>query len=127
MLVSEQLENRGRSRLLRFEISGAIIYVRITNYNEIKIGGPMQLNTSHMSTLYTYNGFEGWYTILKDFATDSFVMHVKIIDDEIWCNVKEDLPESDSEFPFLFISKLRLRAIKKQLQELYFEGEWKNE
>jgi hypothetical protein len=62
---------------------------------------------------------------------ESYDLHIQFRNNEIWCNIeKEDvLSPNNNDFPFLFISGIKLLALKKQQNRLnkYKLGDIANE
>ena len=112
---------KGNKEIYRFVVNNVEIFIKFTDYGELKMGGKLQMEIAHMPTLYLdVKDFSTFWYAIQVSHSERYELHIQFRNKEIWCNIEEEntLKPNDNNFPFFFISGIKLLAIKKQLQEL---------
>ena len=101
--------------LILVRVEDRNIFIHLTNYGELKLGGEHQVKSGHMGTLNLKYTGPSWYHIDN---SKNINFTIKVINEQAWCNIGKSIDSAYTEFPFLFLTKLEILAIEKQLANL---------
>ncbi len=99
----------------KIDVNDYEVYLAISETGKIRIGSKKQLQNQHMPSFFISN--DQWVTLLNDNFSHT-LLHLKIIDGALWCNLGKDLGPDDKEYPFFFMTRIRQLAIQKKAQEI---------
>ncbi len=99
----------------KIDVSGYDVYLAISETGNVRIGSKKQLQNQHMPSFFISN--DQWVTLLNDNFSHT-LLHMKIIDGAIWCNLGSDLTPDDNQYPFLFMTRIRQLAILKKAGQI---------
>ena len=89
------------------------IIVAKNDNNELKIGTDWSMENRHMSTFYIYNGSWSNLVFIGEFGIQHLMIHWFLKDGGVWCNIGEDLPITDNEPKYIFVSDVRLKTFER--------------
>jgi len=98
-------------KLIEKNINGITVVIAVNDGKELKIGSEKDFNNLHMSAFIP--GDDMWYGIGLNF------LHTGVNNDEIFANIGIDLPISNSEFPYEFLSLADIDLLNKAIDFKY--------
>ncbi len=95
------------------------VYIAVTVSGQIRAGSENQLKRIHMPPFPNWGSMEdSWLELWIPGNQGHTLIHLTIKDNAVWCNIGKDLRQTNNEFPYLFMTKLRYLSIKKKAQEI---------
>ncbi len=101
----------------QIDVDGYFVYLAISETGDIKIGSKKQIKNARASSFFISEKYSCWITLLNPNYSHT-LLHTKIIDKNIWCNLGSDLEPSDKEYPFLFMTWIRWMSIQKMARDI---------
>ncbi len=99
----------------KIDVNSYDVYLAISETGGVRIGSKKQLQNQHMPSFFISN--DQWISLTDDNFSLT-LLHMKIIDGAIWCNLGKDLGPDDKDYPFLFMTKIRQLAILKKASQI---------
>ncbi len=108
--------NQGTWKYIRkIDVNGYDVYLAISETGNVRIGSKKQLQNQHMPSFFISS--DQWVSLTDDNFSLT-LLHMKIIDGAIWCNLGKDLEPDDKDYPFLFMTKIWQLAIQKKADQI---------
>lgn len=102
--------------IYQIKINDTQIAIAVNRNHELKIGSYFQY-ANRMMRQFSLDCDDAWFEIVDINGNRVQLLHIKKVDGALMCNLKEGLSEFDTEFPYVFLNPIELKAVEKLAKE----------